>query len=130
MKKLSIFALLILLFAGCQGPQDLPVTGPHYNRAPTVWGIQAESDTLASGKRRILLTWNVTDTSTLKGFEVFRSLNTLTVPKSIAQLKDYRCVDSFAVAATDTFVYYYISTIGKDLFIGKNSDTILVNIKK
>lgn len=130
MNKLAYLVIILFIFAGCQGPQDVPSEPPHASRVPSVLSFQAEKDTLPSGKAQILLTWNTTDTVNLKSFEVFRSLNLLSKFKLEKQTAGYKMVDSFTVSAVDSVAYYYISTIGRDLFIGKNSDTILVNIKK
>ncbi|MBI2417190.1 MAG: hypothetical protein HYV28_04690 [Ignavibacteriales bacterium] len=130
MNKLANLVIILFIFVGCEGPQDVPAEPPHASRVPSVLSFQAEKDTLPSGKAQILLTWNATDTVNLKSFEIFRSLNLLSKFKLEKQTAGYKMVDSFAVSAIDSVAYYYISTIGRDLFIGKNSDTILVNIKR
>lgn len=132
MKKVYSFCFtIILLFIGCNGPQDVG-SPTHFTRVPRAYGFNVTSDTTVTGKYRISLKWQTDPSENLRSFEVFRAY-TAPVKFSVLQpaVTAPAFVDSFAAEIPDSLqIFYYVIATGKDRFVGQSSDIYSVTIKK
>lgn len=132
MHKKYIFAVLFLstfFVTTCNSPESIPPAS-HFTRVPYAINLSAVSDTTATGKALISLSWGVSGTQNLRSFEVYRSVNNPTKFSGLLPTVTVTAfVDSFDRAGINK-VYYYIVATGNDRFIGKNSDILEVPIIK
>lgn len=127
-KLFFIFFLVGLI--GCENPQDIP-SPTHYERVPQAKNLTAVvGDTTATGKYSISLNWMVSSMDNIKEFEVQKKGSpAFFVRRALTTTTAY--LDTFSISFTDSMsIYYFIISTGKDRFVGLNSDTIEVKLKK
>ncbi len=142
MKKLiPVIFVLILLIAGCSKTEDL-ISPYHFSIIPKVTNFKLVAvDTTFTGKRRVVMSWEMPDTSNLRYFEIYRSQKNPDNYKIIvSNYQRYVFADSALPTITDSLrLFYLIYPIGtktdirtgvKVSFIGPPSDTLVVIVKK
>jgi len=142
MKKIILLITVIfLLITGCSKTEDL-ISPYHFSVVPKVTNFKLVAvDTTFTGKRRVVMSWEIPDTSNLKYFEVYRSQKNPDNYKIIvSNYKNYVFADSVLPTITDSLrLYYLVYPIGtktdirtgtKVSFIGPPSDTLIVTVKK
>jgi len=142
MKKIIlVITVIFLLITGCSKTEDL-ISPYHFSVVPKVTNFKLVAvDTTFTGKRRVVMSWEIPDTSNLKYFEVYRSQKNPDNYKIIvSNYKNYVFADSVLPTITDSLrLYYLVYPIGtktdirtgtKVSFIGPPSDTLIVTVKK
>lgn len=141
MKKLLLLTILSILILSCSKTEDL-ISPYHYSIIPKVTNLRVVSvDTTFTGKRRVVMRWEMADTSNLKFFEIYRSQkNPDNYRIIVSNYKNFAYADSSLPTFTDSLrLFYLIYPIGtkKDIrtgvqvsFIGPPSDTLVVTVKK
>lgn len=141
MKKLLLLTILSILILSCSKTEDL-ISPYHYSIIPKVTNLRIVSvDTTFTGKRRVVMGWEMADTSNLKFFEIYRSQkNPDNYRIIVSNYKNFIYADSSLPTFTDSLrLFYLIYPIGtkKDIrtgvqvsFIGPPSDTLVVTVKK
>jgi len=142
MKKIIlVIPVIFLLITGCSKTEDL-ISPYHFSVVPKVTNFKLVAvDTTFTGKRRVVMSWEIPDTSNLKYFEVYRSQKNPDNYKIIvSNYKNYVFADSVLPTITDSLrLYYLVYPIGtktdirtgtKVSFIGPPSDTLIVTVKK
>jgi hypothetical protein len=142
MKKIIlVIPVIVLLITGCSKTEDL-ISPYHFSVVPKVTNFKLVAvDTTFTGKRRVVMSWEIPDTSNLKYFEVYRSQKNPDNYKIIvSNYKNYVFADSVLPTITDSLrLYYLVYPIGtktdirtgtKVSFIGPPSDTLIVTVKK
>lgn len=142
MKKiLLLIPVLIFVISGCSKTEDL-ISPYHFSIIPKVTNLKVDAiDTTQTGKRRVVMSWEMPDTSNLRFFEIYRSQkNPDNFKIIVSNYKDYVFADSVLPAITDSLrLFYLVYPIGtktdvrtgtKVSFIGPPSDTLIVTVKK
>lgn len=133
MKKfLTIFSFSLFtffFFISCGEPEEL-ISPTHYARVPRAVNLTASYDTTATGKYRIILTWNVTITENLKDFEIYRSVNNANFFFLTGGILSTNYIDSSLSNTSDYTLAYFINGRGIDRFVGQSSDTIRITVTK
>lgn len=134
-RKYIVIGFALLTLYGCGEPEQI-INPTHYSRVPRPVNLQAVTDTTASGKFSVSLTWEFTSEENLKDFSLLRSARVkksdpivfTTLALNITQRS---FVDSSYNRSLDTvYAAYYIEPRGKDSFIGQNSDTLNLTLFK
>jgi hypothetical protein len=140
-KIILLITVIFLLITGCSKTEDL-ISPYHFSVVPKVTNFKLVAvDTTFTGKRRVVMSWEIPDTSNLKYFEVYRSQKNPDNYKIIvSNYKNYVFADSVLPTITDSLrLYYLVYPIGtktdirtgtKVSFIGPPSDTLIVTVKK
>lgn len=142
MKRLILFLFVIMTFlVGCSKTEDL-MSPYHFSIIPKVTNFKLVAvDTTFTGKRRVVMSWDIPDTTNLRYFEIYRSQKNPDNYKIIvSNYQNYVFADSALPAITDSLrLYYLVFPIGtktdirtgvKVSFIGPPSDTLIVTVKK
>ncbi|MEJ5305899.1 MAG: hypothetical protein WHV63_08130 [Ignavibacteria bacterium] len=140
-KYILIIFILTLLVMGCSKTEDL-ISPYHFSIVPKVTNFKVDAvDTTLSGKRRVVMSWELADTSNLRYFEIYRSQkNPDNFKIIVSNYQKYTFADSVLPTVTDSLrLYYLVYPIGtktdirtgvKVSFIGPPSDTLIVTLKK
>ncbi|MGB9664150.1 MAG: hypothetical protein ACPL25_04405 [Ignavibacteria bacterium] len=137
---LSLFVFMIFLI-GCSKTEDL-ISPYHFSIIPKVSNFKLVAvDTTFTGKKRVVISWEISDTTNLKYFEIYRSQKNPDNYKIIvSNYQSYVFADSALPTIKDSLkLYYLVYPIGnktdirtgvKVSFIGPPSDTLVVTVKK
>ena len=125
----SFFVLSLFIFVACEQATEIPVPN-HYDRVPRPQNLSAVFDTTVTGKYRVTLQWSISSMENIRDFEIQRRYPVPVFSRmGITEKQTY--VDSFAVTFNDTLLLnYFVVPNGKDRFVGINSDTIRVILRK
>lgn len=141
MKKVILLALFALFIISCSTTEDL-ISPYHYSVIPKVSNFQLVSvDTTFTGKRRVVMRWEMSDTSNLRFFEIYRSQkNPDNYRIIVSNYRSFIFADSSLPTITDSLrLFYLVYPIGTKIdqrtgtsvsFIGPPSDTLIVTVKK
>lgn len=140
-KYILIIFILTLIVIGCSKTEDL-ISPYHFSIVPKVTNFKVDAvDTTFTGKRRVVMSWELADTSNLRYFEIYRSQkNPDNFKIIVSNYQKYTFADSVLPTVTDSLrLYYLVYPIGtktdirtgvKVSFIGPPSDTLIVTLKK
>ncbi len=141
MKKLSLLIFISALLLSCSKTEDL-ISPYHYAVIPKVTNFKLDAiDTTFAGKRRVVMSWEMPDTSNLRYFEIYRSQKNPDNYKIIvSNYRQFSFADSALPTINDSLkLYYLVFPIGTKTdvrtgsqvsFIGPPSDTLIVTVKK
>lgn len=141
MKKIILPLLIALFIISCSTTEDL-ISPYHYSVIPKVSNFQVvRVDTTFTGKRRVVMSWEMSDTSNLRFFEIYRSQkNPDNYRIIVSNYRSFTFADSSLPTITDSLrLFYLVYPIGTKTdkrtganvsFIGPPSDTLIVTVKK
>ncbi len=141
MKKIISILFISFLIISCSKTEDL-ISPYHYSVIQKVSNFKLDAvDTTFTGKRRVRMSWEISDTSNLRYFEIYRSQKNPDNYKIIASnYKQFAFADSALPTINDSLrLYYLVFPIGTKTdvrtgvqvsFIGPPSDTLIVTVKK
>jgi len=142
MKRLILTTFVILLLIiGCTKTEDL-ISPYHFSVIPKVTNFKVNAiDTTLTGKRRVVMSWEMPDTSNLRFFEIYRSQkNPDNFRIIVSNYRNFDFADSALPTMADSIrLFYIVYPIGtktdlrtgtKVSFIGPPSDTLIVVVKK
>lgn len=142
MRNLTLITLFTtILIISCSKTEDL-IAPYHYDVIPKVSNFQLVAvDTTTTGKRQVMMSWQMADTSNLRYFEIFRSQKFPDNFRIIASnYQRFTYADSSLPTFTDSIrLFYLVYPIGTKLdkrtgtqvsFIGPPSDTLIVTVKR
>lgn len=142
MKRFILFFLVVIIsLIGCSKTEDL-ISPYHFSIIPKVSNFNLVAvDTTLTGKRRVVMSWEISDTTNLRYFEIYRSQkNPDNFKIIVSNYMNYVFADSSLPTINDSLrLYYLVFPIGtktdirtgvKVSFIGPPSDTLVVTVKK
>jgi hypothetical protein len=142
MKKIKVLILILaIIIVGCSKTEDL-ISPYHFTVIPKVTNLKVDAvDTTRTGKRRVIMSWQMPDTTNLRYFEIFRSQKNPDNYKIIvSNYQSFVFADSALPIITDSLrLFYLVYPIGtktdirtgtKVSFIGPPSDTLIVIVNR
>lgn len=117
--------MILLIITGCDGPTPL-ISPTHYDRVPTPENLTAAADTTETGKKKITLSWQISEPSKVKSYDLHRSFTGKGEFPTLALSYSRTIYTDSTIAEGRDSVYYFIVAKGPDNFIGKKSDTLFV----